>query len=292
MSLNSQALSKYKVLVLGCSSALSDQHGDAVKEFARNGGTVYLTTTAGWEDEFGNSRKKWLFYDVFKHDVSRKFIRPKTITDPESGKEVKLNFEPYYCHPDYNQEGPRPSRALLWARNAQNARYPLMVKKSYGKGTFYYQPITLAFHLNSPEGYVGKKFDFELDPWLDKVFRGVLSKIVGNANIWKVDAPDLVLTSIYQQDNSLYCHFFNATIGPIAKGEIMPYGVPEPAFPPMQKDITFEIKSAKPVKVVAVSPDFPDEKALQYTYNEANGMLKVTLNKELLKAYTIVRIDR
>jgi hypothetical protein len=214
------------------------------------------------------------------------------IINPETGEEVKLNFEPFYCHPDYSKENPRPTEALLWARNAQNQRYPLMVKQPYGKGTFYYQPITLAFHLNSPEGYVGRKFDFEIDPWLDKVFRGMLSKIIGNANIWTVDAPDLVLTSIYQQEKSLYCHFFNATIGPVKKGEAIKFGVPQPAFPPIAKDITFAIKSAKPVKVVAVSPDFPDEKALQYTYDEKSNMLNVTLPKELLKAYTIVRIDR
>ena len=292
MSLNAKALSKYKVLVLGCSSALSDEAGRAVKDFARKGGTVYLTTTAGWEDEFGNTRKKWLFYDVFNHDINRNFSRPKTITDPETGKEVQLNFEPYYCHPDYTQAGPRPTEALLWARNANNQRYPLMVKKSYGKGTFYYQPITLAFHLNAPEGYVGKKFDFEIDPWLDKVFRGVLSKIIGNANIWTVDAPDLVLTSIFKQDNSLYCHFFNATVGPVAKGEVITFGVPKPAFPAIEKDISFTIKSAKPAKVVAISPDFPDEKPLQFSCDASRGTVSVVLPKELLKAYTIVRIDR
>ncbi|MBE6380779.1 MAG: hypothetical protein E7047_07605 [Lentisphaerae bacterium] len=291
MSLNAQALSKYKVLVLGCSSALSDANGDAIKEFARNGGTVYLTTTAGWEDEFGNSRKKWLFYDVFNHDINRKFTRPKTITDPTTGKEVQLKFEPYYCHPDYTKAGPRPGSALLWARNANNQRYPLMVKKSYGKGTFYYQPITLALHLNAPEGYVGKKFDFEIDPWLDNLYRDLLAKIIGDANIWQVEAPDLVLTSIYKQDNSLYCHFFNATLGPVKKGEVIPFGVPDPAFPALEKDITFTIKSAQPARVVAISPDFDGEKALSTSYDAARNALSVTLNKELLKAYTIVRID-
>ena len=292
MSLDAKTLSKYKVLILGCSSALSDQQGEEIKAFARSGGTVYLTTTAGWEDEFGNSRKPWLFFDVFKHDINRKFSRPKTISDPETGKEVPLNFEPYYCHPDYTKEGPRPRQALLWARTATNARYPLMVKKDYGKGAFYYQPITLAFHLNAPEGYVGKKFDFKVDPYLDKVFRGLLSQIIGDAAVWKVNAPDLVLTSIFRQDNSLFCHFFNATLGPVPYGEMVPYGVPDPAFPPLANDIDFTIKSAKPVKVVAVSPDFSGEKELKFDYDADTQLLHVVLPKELLKAYTLVRIDR
>lgn len=288
ISLNPEALKKYKVLFLGCSSALSDRAGEVIKEFARQGGTVYLTTTAGWENEYGFSRKEWLFKDVFNHDINRQFIRPKTITDPETGEEVTLDFEPYYCHPDYTAEGPRPTSSLLWARNADGARYPLMLHKKYGKGEFYYQPITLAFHLNAPEGYVGNPYDFAIDPWLDKTLRGILAKIMDKALFWEVDAPDLVLTTIYQQDNELLCHFLNATIGPIAKNEITTYGVPEPAFPPMEKDITFTVPVSSPSRVYAVSPDFYGEKDLEFS--TANGKTTVILPKELLYVYTIVKI--
>jgi hypothetical protein len=289
MSLTPEALAKYQVLVIGCSSALSDATGQAIKEFARNGGTVYLSTTAGWENELGETRKEWLFKDVFQHDIYRSFSRPKTITDPETGKEVQLSFEPYYCHPNYTKEGPRPTSALLWARNAKNQRYPLMVRKPYGKGEFYYQPITLAFHLNAPEGYVGRKFDFELDPWLDKTFRGVLAKIIKDAAYWETDAPDLVLTTLFRQDRQLVVHFLNATIGPVPKNTVIGYGVPEPAFPKLEKDITFTLPVAKASRVFAVSPDFDGERALKFTLHD--GKLTAVLPKDLLHAYTLVKVD-
>ena len=287
-SLVPEKLRKYKVLFLGCSSALSDKDGETIKEFARQGGTVYLTTTAGWEDEFGQKRDKWLFFDVFKHDINRDFARPSTITDPETGEEVKLDFQPYYCHPDYTAEGPRPTSALLWARNAQGQRYPLMLKKEYGAGTFYYQPITLAFHLNAPEGYVAKPFDFAVNPWLDKVLRGVLSQIMHDALYWETDAPDLVLTTLYRQDDELLVHFLNATAGPVPKDETVKYGVPEPAFPPMEKDITFTLPCPNVSRAYAVSPDFAGERELAFACQD--GKTTVILPKELLYVYTIVKV--
>ena len=68
--------------------------------------------------------------------------------------------------------------------------------------------------------------------------------------------------------------------------------MPKPAFPAIERDISFTIKSAKPAKVVAISPDFPDEKPLQFSCDASRGTVSVVLPKELLKAYTIVRIDR
>ena len=286
MNLSLEALSKYKVLVLGCSSALKKETVEIVKKFAENGGIVYLTTTAGWENEFG-MRDKWAFYDVFGYDINRGFSRPNRIIDPETNQPVKLNFQPYYSHPDY-AAGTRPTKSLLWGINDKDQKYPLMIEKKYGKGTFFYQPITLAFHLNAPEGYVGKKFDFQIDPWLDKTFRNLLSQIIGDAAYWSTNAPDLLLTTIYRQDNETIIHFLNAMAGAPAFNTPVEYGVPEPAFPPLQEDVTFTIPCVNPARVYAVSPDFDGEIDLKFTV--ANGKLTATLPKQYMYVYTLVKI--
>lgn len=288
MNFTPEILSKYKVLMLGCSSAISNETGDAIKEFAANGGTVYMTTTAGWENELG-VRTEWRFADVFKHDIRRSFSRPKRFIDPATDQPVTLDFEPYCSLPAYTEEGQCPTTSMLWGIDDQDQRYPLMLEKKYGKGTFYYQPTSLALHLNAPEGYVGNKFDFQINPWLDNMYRNLLAQIIGNANYWKTDAPDLVLTTIYKQDNEYIVHFLNATAGPPAYNEPVTFGLPYPEFPPIEKDIAFTFPCADPVRVYAVSPDYDDEIDLVFTKNP-DGTFSAILPKQFMQVYTLVKI--
>jgi len=64
MSLKAEGLAKYKVLYIGASGCLSDRDLAAIKEFAKAGGTVHLSTNAGGYDELGLKRKKWAFAEI------------------------------------------------------------------------------------------------------------------------------------------------------------------------------------------------------------------------------------
>jgi len=60
-----------------------------------------------------------------------------------------------------------------------------------------------------------------------------------------------------------------------------------PAFPPIEKDITFVVPEGK--SAVAVSPDFDGPRPLK-AERCADGSLAVTLPKELLGVYVLVRL--
>jgi hypothetical protein len=58
-------LKRYKVLFVGGSGCLSDADVKVIKEFARNGGTVYFASVAGVNDQWGKTRREWPFADIF-----------------------------------------------------------------------------------------------------------------------------------------------------------------------------------------------------------------------------------
>ena len=58
-------LDGFKVLFVGSSNCLSDGEIAAIRDFARNGGTVYLSALAGTCNEIGIVRPAWAFGDLF-----------------------------------------------------------------------------------------------------------------------------------------------------------------------------------------------------------------------------------
>ena len=64
---------------------------------------------------------------------------------------------------------------------------------------------------------------------------------------------------------------------------------PEPAFPQLAEDVVFTIPAPACQSVCAYSPDFAGERKLAFTQNQ-DGTITATLPKDLLTAYTIVRI--
>ena len=59
--LSADRLGKYRVLCLGAARCLSDEQVEAVREFAKRGGTVRLTGLAGTCDGYGNEREEGAF---------------------------------------------------------------------------------------------------------------------------------------------------------------------------------------------------------------------------------------
>ena len=73
------------------------------------------------------------------------------------------------------------------------------------------------------------------------------------------------------------------------EGDVLDWGVSGEAYPALEKDIVFTLPGCTGQKAVAVSPDFEGARSLAAVPNP-DGSLTVTLPKELLKVYTLVRI--
>jgi len=268
MSLQKSVLDKYKVLIIGGAGCLSDPEVEAIKTFARDGGKVLITANSGIYDENGLLRKKWAFTDVFGQApaVESAMVRRFALPGIE-----RINAE-------------KPVRFFPLAKRREH-----YLVKQYGKGSMHYLNLCLGSALYAPEGTPGRMWTFQLDPAVDDFYKRFLNEFTEGARCWEVKAPDLVLTTLYRQDDQMVAHFLNATGCSNTFNKPMEMALPDPAFPVLSEDITFTLPD-KWQSAYAVSPDFEGKKAL--AVRQENNQFIVTLPADLLKVYTIVFVQK
>jgi len=110
------------------------------------------------------------------------------------------------------------------------------------------------------------------------------------AEVWRVDAPGKVFTTLWREaDGTLVAHFLNATgCDDLKVGERCTFDSPKVPFPALEKDIVFTVPGGE--AATAYSPDFAFGGRPLATRRNADGTLTVTLPKELLKGYALVKI--
>ncbi|MBE6367164.1 MAG: hypothetical protein E7052_04560 [Lentisphaerae bacterium] len=284
MSLKKEVLKKYNFLSVNFNGCLSDQEVSVIKEFARNGGTVHLIGGAGMFDAMGNDRPVWAFADVMQYDLkrpARKNVIQKVGFHRDPAKADTLKNPTRHYVPSV-----MPKRSSLYGFNAKNRPVPVFVNQRYGKGRFIHEIVPLAGLLYFEEGRVNEVWRNELDEKLAEKYRQCVSRMTAKSAWWSVEAPSTVYSTIYKQNKDYAVHFFNAQTPWPAKGELLPMKIPADPFPALARDITFTLPGKNVREVFAVSPDFAGRK--QLAFRQADKSVTVTLNKELLKAYTIV----
>ena len=294
MSLNT--LKRYQVLALGAANCLSDRHLAAIKEFAHNGGTVLMTGAAGSQDELGNMRETWGFADVMGCTLQcpsrAEIVKLGSAPDPAKAfacKSSLLRFHPVDASGQELRKGSAaPGAIQLYGFNRSGRAFPLILDRSCGKGRFILQCAPVATLLQAPEAKVGTPWDFELNEEVDLLYRLFLTKVLGKAGFWSVNAPDKVFTAVYRTQDGMAVHFLNARGASLKKGEIVSASVPQAPYPALREAITFTLPANRKIsQVYAVSPDFPGRKPLSFQM-KSNGKVSAVLPPELLKVYTIV----
>ena len=138
----------------------------------------------------------------------------------------------------------------------------------------------------------GRVCTFDPDRNRERTFRAELEKLFGSVRVWSVDAPERVYTTLWKEkDGSIVVHFLNATGVREHPGELLDNKAPDPAFPDLEKDVVFSIEAPAAKSVTAASPDFFGVRDLRFSRSDS-GVLTVTLPKELLKVYALVRISK
>ena len=243
-------LEKYKALVLGASECLSDRDVARIRAFSERGGTVVLSAATGLFDALGERRPSAAFGDV-------------TGFDPSGDVKVEA------CAPDET-----PDCRVV----------------PFGRGRFAYFPKLAAARFYQPEVDVGDKWSFKTDPDGVIAFRKVLSDLLGDAVWWRVQAPEQVYTSLWRQrDGTLAVHFLNATGVRPAPGDTVTKLSPNPAFPELAADIVFTFPAKGTKRVTVAGPELDGEMPLPFAAH-ADGTVTVTLPKDLMKAYALVKI--
>ena len=266
ISLRPEILSKYKVLSIGSSACLSDRELEAIKEFARQGGTVLLNTVAGLCDEAGVERKEWPFREQF--GFAPVYYTKWTATDwdgAHSEKPVRIFLKP-------------------GSANLLHEERPL------GKGRFIYCALDVAGQFAAAEKSANEKWTFTPDKPLEEAYRSYLKRLLATDACWEINAPDQLYTAIWKEaDGTLAIHFLNATGAKPQPGEVLDGLAPKPAFPDLPSDITFRLLAEKATHVTAASPSFEGKKELAFV-KDADGTITVTLPAELAKQYVVVKI--
>ena len=281
--LNDKNLSKYSTLMMAANTCISTEGAQTIKRFAANGNQVILTTICGVRDEMGRLHKVWPFKDVFNFEPHIAKSHPAVVLGEK-------------CRPAAAQSvriiSGKIDDVKLYAQTARGKKVPLLVEKSFGKGQFIYVASVLAANFWEREGSIKlafreKAFDLELE----KFVKNLYGKLLEKSQVWQVNAPEQIYTALWQgKDKTIYAHFFNASGVKIKPGDKLDPLYPAEPYPAIKQDITFTIKGVeKSAAATAVSPDFAGSKKLQSSWK--NGELTVTLPKELLKAYTIVKIS-
>ena len=250
--LTPERLGKYKVLVLGASNCLSDEAAAEIRAFAERGGTVVLSSLTGLFDEMGQRRKKALFGDL-------------TGYDPPGSPKVQKRAP---------------------------GEEPAFRETPVGRGRFVYFPKLVAGMYWAREITPGQSWKFDPDPRDQRILRAAFSKLIGAAAWWTVSAPDRVITSVWREkDGTLAVHVLNE-LGPDLKpGEVMTNDPPATPFPALDADIVFTLPATDVKRVTVASPELDGETELSFAAN-GDGTVTVTLRKDLVKAYALVRIRR
>lgn len=286
MSLTPESLKQFKVLFLAASGCLSDEQIKVIKDFVSSGGTVHLTTITGLFNEVGQTRSQWAFADIFGFDINPKSSKATDFINPIDGQVIRFS-EPITI---FRTAPPQKVAAdSLLNRVAGKAKTQVIITRKHGKGTFHYQTSALASPLTASEKR-DQKWGFEVDRQLYDIYSGVLRKVIGNASVWQIQAPENVYTTLYRQGNQTIAHFLNATAVNPGKDDIIKSGAPKPPFPSLKNDIVFSLPLKKLNKAWAVSPDFSGQQNLKFR-KLTDNIYEITLPKELLKAYTLVYME-
>lgn len=285
MSLTPQTLKKYRFLAILGDGCISKDNIEVIRDFARKGGNVYLSTISSQADELGTRYAKWPFADIFGFSPKRFTRMDQTELGFKSdGTDAIRPIAPrgaYALSPAPSQE-----KTLVYSFDSKRKPLPALVEQPFGKGKLLYQSVIIGASLYAQEGTVGQDWRYRHDPVLEDFYKRVLSRILADSRWWQTDAPDRIHTTIFRQPGALSIHFLNGAASNLNFGEKMPEYCPKIAWPPLSRDITFTIPCDKATQVYAVSPEFKGRKLLDF--NVTDGKLTAKLPKELLHAYTIV----
>ena len=287
-TLTADRLKRAKVLILGADGCLSDEELALIKEFARAGGVVYMSTVAGMFNELGIDRETWGFADVFgfepkigkrghifKVGPSRDGTNAVTLKEP-----VRLNI----VLPKKIQ-----AEVVAWAFDKPGRPLPAAFRVPCGKGAMVYQIAPLGSQCFEQEQQHGKKWrPLPNAEALEPFYLNFLAEIVKPGAYWSGNMPKKVFTAIWREGDELLIHFLNGTGSVHKQDEIMTLKPPKIPYPALAEDVVFTVPG-KWREAVAVSPDFAGRKPLALRAAGEQGVT-VTLPKELLKAYTIVRL--
>ncbi len=285
-------LRKYRVLFVCNAMALSDANIAAIREFAQQGGTVYLSNRVAASNENGDLRSSWPFADLFPLErLDKPSPAAKMYAGPAFAEAMALATPIPGVRCRVTAEMAAPGRVSWQYEDASGARFPAVLEAPLGAGKVVYSPLLLGVPAQAGEVRTGGEYSFQRQLDAEEVAHLVLADLLGKeATPWvPLTVPEAVLTSIFRDRGETVVHFLNATGSRLEAGQTVPALPPDEPFPSLGKDIRFVVRLPSLQRAYAVSPDFAGEVELATRPVEL-GAYEVVLPADRLKTYTLVRI--
>ncbi len=292
-SLKLDKLKQHKTVLIPDALCLSDAQIDILLQFADQGGKLLLTARTGMFDVIGNHRTVWPFAKQLgiENPLPVKFIKGGILNLNIGGEplENKLSFV------EISLDGTKEVTEFMTLQASDGRKYPVGISVPYGDGSISYISSQIG-HLNvEDERTYEQKWIFEWNQAAFEFQRALLKQFLGNSSTFEaINIPHKVLTTVYSQTQAgkkyTLVHLLNATGSNMQKGQIIPKGVPDPAFPELSQDVKFKIKLSGLKNAYIVSLDFSGRELVK-TLHLANGWYEVTVPKKLLKCYSIVWLE-
>ena len=275
-------------MVLNASS-LTDRQLKQLRDFAANGGTVYLSGHVGSCNNIGDYRKTWPFADIFGFQLHIPVKTAKTGELEYKGESCKT-VEPLIFTVLDMLKGSRAT--MLVSAVVGKDKLPVVFSAPWGKGQFIYSAIQFGAALVENEQTSQQKYAFNPDPALRRFYGKFLQdQFASKAILQPVAIPENIMTSLshtrINDKPALAVHFLNGNGAVIAFGAAIPSAMPPNPWPRPDGDLIFKLKTAAITEAYAVSPDFSGRKTVEFK-NSAPGEWQFTVPRDYLSSYLIV----
>ena len=295
---NADKLKRFKTIYAANARSISDEEIKGLRDFAANGGTVYLSFNCATADELGFGRKEWAFKDVFglsPRVVKGDGVATRSTTGIKTGKNDPFTKIPSTPFTRVFGKIAKGVQVKYFVQDGKSNIPAVMVAK-FGKGKIVYSNVAWGQSVAEYECGVDKPYRWQPDATLMKTTREVLSLAAPENTLVKfTEKSETVIASLTGSNDKKYgklvvVNLLNGGNANRVVGKIIPGLMPADRGA-IKGNIVFTaaVAADNVEKVYAVSPDFEGQKTVSYKAADSNS-IEVTVPGNLLKTFTEIRI--
>lgn len=271
---NIDEFKNYKVLIVSSLETMSKTEEDAIREFVRCGGNLYISGTASIRDDNGILKDNFMLNDVMGVDFDGRFdIKPNYVSPTIEDKSIFGDHTKKYPHMmeideaivkiKPHTDGKTLATVTLPISDVEDIKIfssaisnPPMIETEYP--AIYEHP-----YCDGQVIYSAGVIERSTEPDNIKLFAALIMRLIGDPTV-KISAPGCVDFTVYKnKKDSLRIHFLNS----------------QTIFPPIKIDaISASIKIGDK-KVVSVK----DVSGGRLEWNVKDGVLNLTTNLDVYK---------
>lgn len=300
-----EELRKYRLIVLPNVTALSDKELGLLKAYMEQGGKVLATGASAAEDELGVYRKEWPIGEWL--GLSLDFSGVEKATLSKDGRSVALKTSAFVAKA--KSAVAVSNMAAEYQLGHEGGEAPGLVSKAFGKGSLTWCAASLGAENFEHDARGLRTIQARSNSEGLQALGQIMAGLLGDEAALAARAPKEVRLRLFETESldakgvkqlQSHLHLYNGAGSNFEPNETTPKEIPAVPFPPVEKEMIFEIAlpasdSGQPLSApVAVynTPDSTDpvEVAIEPLDKPDRFLIKLPANT--LRAYGIIRITR